>query len=56
MLLIPRTRILSYVFNVNTVFKYILCPSSVTVYYVTGDYESHFLKRHENCGIVSLKC
>jgi hypothetical protein len=52
--LVPRfCCILSPDFNVNNVFKYILCTSSV--YYFTGDSESQFLKGHENCGIVSFK-
>jgi hypothetical protein len=55
-LLVPQYFcILSSDFNVNNLFKYILSPRSVNLYYVTGDSESHFLKRHEYCGILSFK-
>jgi len=42
-------------FNVNNVFKFILFPSSLKVYYNTDDSGLHSFKLHEYCSIFGFK-
>jgi len=56
MLLVPRSCCIIYCdFNINNVFKCILSPSLLKVYYSAEESGLHCFKLHENYSIVSFK-